>query len=105
MFISVITLGEIIKGIERAKDDAKKTRFSVWYEKVCLWFEGRIIDIDKKTMVTWGELVGNHERTLPILDSLIAANSLRHHFVLLTRNTKDFTDIEGLSFINPWNQE
>jgi predicted nucleic acid-binding protein len=41
IFISVITPGEIIKGIEKAKDEAIKKRFSAWYEKVCLWFEGK----------------------------------------------------------------
>jgi predicted nucleic acid-binding protein len=66
MFISVITPGEIIKGIEKTKDDARKKRFSAWYEKVCLWFEGKILAIDKETMVAWGGLVGNHKRTLPI---------------------------------------
>jgi predicted nucleic acid-binding protein len=103
MFISVITPGEIIKGIEQAKDEAIKKRFSAWYEKVCLWFEGKILDIDKETMVAWGELVGNHKRTLPIIDSLLAATCLRHELVLITRNTKDFHDIKGLSVINPWN--
>jgi predicted nucleic acid-binding protein len=54
-------------------------------------------------MVAWGELVGNHKRTLPIIDSLLTATCLRHRLVLVTRNTKDFNDIEGLSIINPWN--
>jgi predicted nucleic acid-binding protein len=103
MFISVITPGEIIKGIEKTKDDAKKKRFFAWYEKVCLWFEGKILAIDKETMVAWGGLVGNHKRTLPIIDSLLAATCLRYKLVLVTRNTKDFNDIEGLSFIDPWN--
>jgi predicted nucleic acid-binding protein len=103
MFISVITPGEIIKGIEKAKDEAIKKRFSSWYKKLCLWFEGKILDIDQETMVFWGKLVGNHKRTLPIIDSLLAATCLRRELVLVTRNTKDFNDIEGLSFINPWN--
>jgi predicted nucleic acid-binding protein len=81
MFISVITPGEIIKGIEKAKDEAIKKRFSAWYEKVYLWFEGNILDIDQETMVTWGGLVGNHKRTLPIIDSLLAATCLRHELV------------------------
>jgi predicted nucleic acid-binding protein len=102
MFISVITLGEITKGIEKTKDDARKKRFSAWYEKVCLWFEGKIIDIDQETMVAWGRLVGNHKRTLPIIDSLLAATCLQHEFGLVSRNTQDFSDIEGLSVINPW---
>jgi predicted nucleic acid-binding protein len=55
-----------------------------------------------ETMVVWGELVGNHKRTLPVIDSLLAATCLRHELVLVTRNTKDFNDIVGLSFIDPW---
>jgi predicted nucleic acid-binding protein len=103
MLISVITPGEIIKGIEKAKDEAIKKCFSAWYEKVCLWFEGKILAIDQETMVAWGGLVGNHKRTLPIIDSLLAATCLRRELVLVTRNTKDCNDIEDLSVINPWN--
>jgi predicted nucleic acid-binding protein len=81
MFISVITPGEIIKGIKKAKDEAIKKRFSDWYAKVYLWFEGKILDIDQETMIVWGRLVGNHKRTLPIIDSLLAATCLRHELV------------------------
>jgi predicted nucleic acid-binding protein len=62
-----------------------------------------VLHIDKETMVVWGRLVGNHKRTLPIIDSLLAATCLRRELVLVTRNTKDFNDIEGLAIINPWN--
>jgi predicted nucleic acid-binding protein len=53
-------------------------------------------------MLEWGRLVTQHKLTLPVMDSLLAAACLHHHLTLLTRNVKDFADIEGLTLFNPW---
>jgi predicted nucleic acid-binding protein len=105
LFISVATIGEIEKGIEKADDIAKKKRLTSWFTQVRTWFEGRIIAIDEDIMMEWGKLVANHNRTLPAMDSFLAATCLNQHLTLVTRNKKDFSDINGLSIVNPWEEE
>jgi predicted nucleic acid-binding protein len=102
LYISVVSLGEIAKGIEMAADLNKKNQLSAWLEKICSWFDGNIINLDQPIFTEWGRLVGSHNRTLPVLDSLIAATCLNYHFTLITRNVKDFADIKGLACQNPW---
>jgi predicted nucleic acid-binding protein len=53
-------------------------------------------------MTEWGNLVANHHRTLPAMDSFLAATCLNQRLILVTRNKKDFSDIKGLSIVNPW---
>ncbi|GHV78827.1 ribonuclease VapC [Spirochaetia bacterium] len=102
LYLSVATIGEIVKGIEKADDKAKKKRLSAWFSQVRTWFESHIINLDEDIMTEWGKFVANHNRTLPVLDSLLAATCLNRHLTLVTRNVKDFTDISGLSIVNPW---
>jgi predicted nucleic acid-binding protein len=102
IYISALSLGEIVKGIEKIQGEKKKT-LSSWFDKVCSWFDGRVIDADKNIMIEWGKLVVNHNRTLPVIDSILAATCLNRNLVLITGNKKDFEDIDGLTIINPWN--
>jgi predicted nucleic acid-binding protein len=102
LFISVATIGEIIKGIEKTDDIPKKKRLSAWFMQIRTWFEGHIIPIDEDIMTEWGKLVANHNRTLPAMDSFLAATCLNRRLTLITRNKKDFSDINGLSIVNPW---
>jgi toxin FitB len=53
-------------------------------------------------LLEWGKIRALAERTLPVADTLIAAAAIVHHMFLVTRNTKDFEDIEGINLINPW---
>ncbi|NJK39836.1 MAG: type II toxin-antitoxin system VapC family toxin [Oscillatoriales cyanobacterium RM2_1_1] len=67
-------------------------------------FSGQILEIDRQTMLLWGELVGRLEqqgRPLPVMDSLIAAIALRNSCVLATRNESDF-DGTNVEIVNPW---
>jgi predicted nucleic acid-binding protein len=102
IFISVVSLGEIIKGIEKLDDNSKKVRLYGNFEKKCELFDGKIIDLDREIMTEWGRLAARCERTLPVMDSLLAATCLARHLTLVTRNIKDFTGISGLSVLNPW---
>jgi predicted nucleic acid-binding protein len=102
LYISVVTIGEIVKGIEKTTDKAKKKRLSSWFAQVRNWFEGRIIDLDEAGMTEWGKLAASHERTLPLIDSFLAATCLNQDLTLVTRNSKDFIGIKGLSIVNPW---
>jgi predicted nucleic acid-binding protein len=102
LYISVITLGEIIKGIEKVSDVSKKGQLDAWHKKVRTLFDGKIIDIDEGIITAWGKLVGSCSRTLPAFDSLIAATCIYNDCILLTRNEKDFDDIPNITIQNPW---
>jgi predicted nucleic acid-binding protein len=102
-FICTITIGEMDYGLEKLPVGKKKHELAVWlYTKVPDCFHGRILSLDIEIMEEWGKLRAKAGRTLPVMDSLIAAAALTHHMTLVTRNTKDFEDIEGIMLINPW---
>jgi hypothetical protein len=100
-YLSVLTLGEIRKGIEKTQDQAKKQKIIQWLEGDLLkQFQGRIIAIDSQIADKWGYL--QSVRTISAIDGMIAASALVHNYKLVTRNTKDFKDILGLELVNPW---
>lgn len=100
-FLSVLTLGEVRKGIEKLMDERKKQILIQWLEEDLLkQFHGRIISVDAKIADKWGYLQAS--RTLASIDGLIAATALVHNLKLVTRNTIDFDDIVGIEMINPW---
>jgi len=105
VYLSVITIGELRKGIEKLPDSQRKTKLREWLDQeLLLRFENRILVIDVPVMLKWGELVGRLERTgksRPAMDSLIAAIALYHNCVVVTRNAADFADT-GASIANPW---
>ena len=103
MFISALTMGELGYGMEKLPPGKKKHELAVWlYTNVSEWFNGRIIPIDTEVMMEWGKLRAQANRIMPVVDTLIAAVAITHHMILVTRNTKDFEDIEGINIINPW---
>lgn len=102
IYVSVITLGEIRKGIELLIEGSRRRQLTLWLERdLTDQFEGRILNIDWRVADLWGSLSSKSKRTLPAVDGLIAATALVHKLKLVTRNTKDF-DYPGLSVINPW---
>jgi toxin FitB len=105
LYLSVITMGEIAKGISKLTPSRRKEDLDIWLKQTLPYrFTGRIIDIDLPTMLLWGELVGKLEkqgRPLPMMDSLIAAIALQNSLTLVTRNEKDFAGIE-VTIVNPW---
>ncbi|MCL2101621.1 MAG: type II toxin-antitoxin system VapC family toxin [Fibromonadales bacterium] len=104
LYLSVISIGEIEMGVRKLAEPQKKLEISLWlHNKLPLWFSDRIIPINFDIMVTWGKLCAENKRTLPVIDSLIAATAITYKATLLTRNTKDFEDIRELDLINPWN--
>ena len=103
MFICSVSMGELWYGIEKLPAGKKKHNLTIWFHtKLPQWFDGRIICLDTDTMTTWGRIRARTGRTIPAIDSLIASAAICHHMTLVTRNTKDFKDIEGIILFNPW---
>ncbi len=104
LYMSVLTFGEIEKGIARLPASKRKTNLEVFLENLVARFDRRIIDLDIATLRRWGRLTGNLEkkgRVLPIIDSLLAATALEYDLTIITRNTADFT-ATGARVLNVW---
>ena len=104
LHISVLTLGEIRKGVEKMPDGARREKLRLWLEHELVdWFGTRILLVDVPVADRWGRLLAQVGRPVPTIDSLLAATALHHELRLATRNQKDF-DCPGLEVINPWGQ-
>ena len=102
LYLSVLTLGEIRKGIERL-EAARQQPLLDWLEvELPNYFLGRLLAVDAHTADRWGRLLASAGRPLPAVDSLLAATALQHDLTLVTRNTADFAGT-GVRLINPWN--
>ena len=102
IFVSVLTLGEIRKGIERLTDKKRREKLRLWLEhELPAWFEWRVLPVDIAVADRWGRLLAQAGRSVPTIDSLLAATALHHELRLVTRNARDF-DYPGLEVINPW---
>ncbi len=104
-YLSVITIGEIKSGIENIKSIEKKIKLIKWFEEdLLLRFQNRIVNIDKDIMIVWGKInqsLKSKGKTLPIMDSLIASSCIYNNFTLITRNEKDFQNLD-INIINPF---
>jgi len=105
LFLSVLTLGEIRKGVEGVVDTHRRMALIDWLEAdLPIFFTGRVLPVDAQVADRWGRLVAAAGRPLPAIDSLLAATALHHDLSLVTRNVRDFSDF-GLQLINPWTEE
>jgi tRNA(fMet)-specific endonuclease VapC len=105
VYLSVITVGEITKGIEKLPKSKRKQELHTWLrEDLLVRFSGKIIPIDNDVITEWGLLTARLEisgTTMPAIDSLVAATALTYAFALVTRNVNDFKG-SGVEIINPW---
>jgi predicted nucleic acid-binding protein len=102
LYVSVLTLGEIRKGIEKVMEYQRREKLRLWLEhELPRWFQDKILSIDHAIADKWGRLQQQINRPLPAIDSLIAATALHHDLCLVTRNVKDF-QYPLLEVINPW---
>jgi predicted nucleic acid-binding protein len=102
LFLSVLTLGELRKGVEGLADAQRKLMLNDWLESdLPTFFTGRILAIDADVSDLWGRMMAAAGRPLPAIDSLIAATAARHDLSLVTRNVRDFEGL-GIALINPW---
>lgn len=107
LFISALTLGELQKGIAKLEQDDRKSFLQKCIQDdVINAFEGRILEVNGKIALLWGDLVAKTEkigRRMPYIDSLIAATALTHDLTFVTRNTKD-VEASGVKLFNPWQE-
>ena len=105
LFLSVLNLGELQKGISKLPDGAKKDELQAWVAlDLVERFAGRILEIDLETALCWGRLQGEAEQAgekLPVMDSLIAATAAAHGLVVVTRKVRDMERCQARVF-NPW---
>ena len=102
LYLSVLTLGEIRMGIEALPDLARRLVLLDWLETdLPAFFAGRILPIDVAVADRWGRLVAHAGRSLPAIDSLLAATASRHGYTLVTRNLRDVHGLD-VPVINPW---
>ena len=102
LYLSVLTLGELRKGIEGVAEAERRMALTDWLETdLPGFFAGRILPIDVQVADRWGRLVAAAGRPLPAIDSLLGATAAQHGLSMVTRNARDFADL-GLDVINPW---
>jgi tRNA(fMet)-specific endonuclease VapC len=107
IYLNVITIGEIRKGIEKLLPSKRRETVREWLETdLLLRFQGRILEITTEVMLVWGGLVGRLEKEgkpISAIDSLIAAIALQGNYCLVTRNEHNF-QYTGVTIINPWKE-
>ena len=105
LFISVISLGEIEKGIIKLhySDARRSKKLTAWFSKLEQRFAERTLALDAAVLRTWAELSANAElqgRKLPVMDALLIATAQRHGLTIVTRNAQDFRLFPHV--FNPW---
>ena len=105
LYLSVLTFGEIEKGIEKAASLDQKKKLALWVEHdLKQRFENRIIPIDLAVATEWGRVQGSCEKKgqpMPAIDGLIAVSALVYQCIVVTRNTEDMCQ-SGVGLLNPW---
>jgi predicted nucleic acid-binding protein len=105
LYLSVLTLGEIRRGVERLAAGERQEALRTWLEaELPAFFSGRLLPVDAAVAQRWGRLMAEMGRPLPAIDSLLAATALEHNLVLATRNLKDVADLP-VAVANPWQSE
>jgi len=107
LFVSVVSIGEIVKGISLIRESQRRHALQAWLQILERHYADRLLPIDLETSRIWGELTAAAQkagRTVPGTDGLIAATARRHGLHVMTRNTGDF-EITGVLLLNPWTDD
>lgn len=105
VFLSVMTVGEICKGIDILPARPKRNALRGWLDiDVRLWFAGRILPVTQSIAERWGHLAATAKRngvTLAVVDGVLAATAVEHRLTLVTRNVRHFA-LPDIVLLNPW---
>lgn len=105
LHLSVLTLGEVQKGVAQLPRSRKKARLQSWLDRDLRdRFRGRIAPIDENVALTWGRVSGDalaRGRPLPVIDSLIAATAIVRDAAVVTRDEAGIREA-GAKTVNPW---
>jgi len=107
VYLSSITIGEFVYGIDRLPENRKRRELELWLLGIEQTYAGRILSFDPDTAHIWGQLMAKAQvkgRALTPQDGQIAATALQHGLHLMTRNVSDF-EATGVMIINPWDEE
>lgn len=101
IYLSVLVLGEIRKGVERARpsDPAQARALEKWLTSVAESFAERILPVDQAVAEEWGRMAA--KRPVSTVDALLAATAKVHGMTLATRNVSDVADLDA-DFVNPF---
>lgn len=107
LFLSVLTLGELRKGVERLEDGARRSRLANWLDgDLKVRFSGRLLPVDEDVAERWGIVTADAVAkgvAVPVVDGLIAATALVHGMTVVTRNVDDM-QAAGVPVFNPWSE-
>jgi predicted nucleic acid-binding protein len=105
LYLSVLTLGEIRRGLAALAQGRRRTRLETWLEvDLRARFSGRVLPVDEEIADRWGLLAAQAKRkgiALPIVDALLAATALHYNLTVVSRNASDFTSSQ-VPVVNPW---
>ncbi len=105
LYLSVLTPGELQKGIAKLEDQPRAKKLQAWLDDDLLErFAGRILDVTPRVARIWGQIQGKAEakgRRMQVIDSLIAATALNLGAPMVTRNVEDVAE-SGVEILNPW---
>jgi predicted nucleic acid-binding protein len=107
LYLSVLTLGEIRKGLAGLPQSKRRTHLEVWLETALrVRFAGKILPIDEAIADRWGVLAARAKgkgKSLATIDGLLAATALHHNLTVVSRNVNDFKNTP-VPVLNPWEQ-
>jgi len=105
LYLSVLTLGEIRKGLAGLAQGRRRTHLETWLEiELQTRFAGRIVPVDAAIADRWGVIAAETKRkgkALPVIDGLLAATALHHNLTVVSRNAADFANAH-VQVLNPW---
>ena len=105
LFLAAQTIGELVRGARKVREQARRERFERWIEQdLARQFDGRILPFDASAVAVWGRLMADGDRAghrPSAADAQIAAAAIQHDLTLVTRNVKDFRSFD-IQLLDPW---